>query len=363
MTGAPFLYPLLFSLTPSSLPQPPDAPLQIAQHLLDHQRVGHRPHTCATGASIHSTINSTWRITLEKKSVSNANHQLWIIQVPNVLAANVEDVDKFYARIKSVPTAERYEFDMSIVGFIKPYGAIALVIAARLLYDLSGQAVRISNLADNLYLYLKRMDVFDIGARWLQPSISLNEDWSRDPQTPNLLELTAINSPKSIETVVARAETIFTHWLKIPDLHKLLRVISELCTNIYDHSRDSYGCIIIQKYQHLTQNQIAIRLAVGDLGCGIRGSLVERHGEIGESHLDYLRKAISGGWTARNTGRGGLGLRTVEEIATSGGGSLWLRSETSAIFSKGPGKTKGSQELVCISGTQIAVEFCAPLQG
>lgn len=284
------------------------------------------------------------------------------IQVPNVLAADVEDVEMFYTCIKALPLAEQYVFDMSIIAFIKPYGAIALIAAARYLYTCSGQPVRLENLADQPYLYLDRMDIFDIGRDWLQPPNILSEEWARDPQTPNLLELTKISSPNDVTAVVSRSERIFSHWLKIPDLYNLLRVLSELCGNIYEHSGDSHGCVLIQKYQMIQQNRVIVCLAAGDLGCGIRGSLTTRYGSIGQEPLDYLHQAMSGQRTARSTGRGGLGLRTVEQLAGSEGGYLWLRSETAAIFSRNSDKRRGQRGLADIPGTQIAVEFHAPLQ-
>lgn len=223
------------------------------------------------------------------------------IQVPNVLAADVEDVEMFYTRIKALPLAEQYVFDMSIIAFIKPYGAIALIAAARYLYTCSGQPVRLENLAEQPYFYLDRMDIFDIGRDWLQPPNILNEEWAKDPQTPNLLELTKISGPNDVKAVVSRSERIFSHWLKIPDLYNLLRVLSELCCNIYEHSGDTHGCVLIQKYQMIQQNRVIVCLAAGDLGCGIRGSLTTRYGSIGQEPLDYLHQAMSGQRTARST--------------------------------------------------------------
>jgi hypothetical protein len=101
------------------------------------------------------------------------------------------------------------------------------------------------------------------------------------------------------------------------------------------------------------------RIAVGDLGQGIRGSLTAKHGEFGQEPLDYLRAAM-GGRSARLSGRGGMGLRRVEQIVEAEGGYLWLRSETAAILSHGPGKIEERNDLVYVPGTQVAVELHAP---
>lgn len=194
----------------------------------------------------------------------------------------------------------------------------------------------------------------------MRSSVSLSEEWHRNPETPNLLELTIITGPKDVERVVTRAKRIFNHWLTTPHLDSLLTVLSELCANIYQHSGDSQGCVLMQKYDFRSQGKRTVCLAVGDLGCGIRGSMVSRHGEIGAEPLDYLYEAMQGR-TSRPSGRGGLGLRTVEQIASASGGYLWLRSETAAIFSQGANLRQPEQNLPNLAGTQVAVGLDAPL--
>ena len=284
-----------------------------------------------------------------------------ILRVPNVLRGNTQAIERFYSIIESAPPADQYTLDVGTMSFVKPYGVIALIIAARCLSGRSGRPVLLENLADQVHSYLHRMNFFKVGSDWLQPTDTLGEEWDRNPQTSNLLELTVMTGPKDVEAVISRAESIFSHWLMVPNLGSLLTVLSELCANIYQHSEDRYGCVLIQKYESLTRGQVIVNLAVGDLGCGIRGSLVARHGEIGQEPLDYLYEALRGR-TARHTGRGGLGLRRVEQIASSEGGHLWLRSETAAILSRGPGQAQGQRNLVSIPGTQVAVEFHAPLR-
>ena len=126
-------------------------------------------------------------------------------------------------------------------------------------------------------------------------------------------------------------------------------------------SHPASGCILIQKYQGETPDRIRLCLAVGDLGCGIRNSLSGRHGELYPGTLDYLNAAMNG-YSARPTGRGGLGLRVVEEIVAAEGGYLWLRSDTAAIHTSGPGHQTGYSDLTRVPGTQVAFEFVAALR-
>ena len=97
------------------------------------------------------------------------------------------------------------------------------------------------------------------------------------------------------------------------------------------------------------------------MGCGIRGSLATRFGEFGNEQSDYLSAALDGK-TSRETGRGGLGLSTIETTVDQEGGYLWLRSETAAIFSRGKYQRRISPSLSAIPGAQVVVEFSAPMK-
>ena len=284
-----------------------------------------------------------------------------VLQVPNVLGSDTQAAEQLYAIVERAKTATRYALDMRAVTFVRPYGVIALLAAARVLSARSDQPVRLDNLSDQTHLYLHRMDLFDVGYDWLRPASSLDERWARNPQTPNLLELTIVAGPEDVTTVASCAKRIFSRWLMLPSLGSLLSILSELCANIYQHSGDPHGCALIQKYEATTRGQVLVDLAVGDLGCGIRGSLVARHGEIGQEPIDYLHAAMRGR-TARHTGRGGLGLRHVEQIVEREGGYLWLRSETAAVLSRGPGKIQPCANMTLVPGTQVAVEFHSPLR-
>lgn len=280
------------------------------------------------------------------------------ILVPNVLT-EITAVEKFYISVEQTSPADQYVFDMSGVTFVKPYGVIALLSAARHLAGLSGHPVRVENLAGDVHAYLDRVDLFDVGNNWLQPADSLDEEWSRNPQTANLLELTLIAGPEDVTTIAARAHRIFSYWLGTKELNSLLNVLSEVCANVYQHSGDQ-GYALIQRYEADMRGQVIVQVAVGDSGCGIRGSLASRHDNIGEAPLDYLKAAMQG-LSARSTGRGGLGLRRVEQIVASNKGYLWLRSETAALMTRGPKRTQPHEELIHVPGTQVAVELRAPL--
>lgn len=277
------------------------------------------------------------------------------ITVPDVLGADARTIEAFYNRIQETTPAQAYEIDMSQVSFIRPYGLLALVIAGRHLRQVSGNKILLNRMQLKVHQYLERMALFEIENNWFDVDSPLQERWNRDPKTANLLELTLVSTIEDVNAVVSRAENIYSKWLSISHINNLINVLSELCTNVFEHSGDRYGCVLIQKVE--IQGQVVVRLAVGDLGCGIPGSLINhcKSSDINDT-LGYLIEVMHGK-TTRSTGRGGLGLRQVERIAGMTGGYLWLRSHDAAITSFGSGKIQGCANLAFIPGTQIAVEL------
>ncbi len=278
------------------------------------------------------------------------------IPVPDMLKYGAPGVEGLYSLAVNAPRAATYVFDMADVRFIEPCGVIALLSAARYCATLSGRRVIVINLSEQLYLYLDRMSLFEIAGRWLMPLGSAGERWSRSAHTANLLELTEIGSPDDVEAVVDRAARIFEPCLTEDELGGLLSVLSELCSNIFEHSHDPHGCALIQKYYLEQRNQSKVCLSVGDMGRGVRTSLAETHGEFGSEPLDYIRAAM-GGRTSRQSGRGGTGLPRVREIMATHGGYVCLRSETAALTDYGGNRIQARNDLTHIIGTQVSVEM------
>lgn len=274
--------------------------------------------------------------------------------------SDIRSVEAFYQRLQN-PSPPPNTFDLSEVGFVKPIGIMALVLAARSITEQSGHPVRLINLDDDLLAYLERIDLFEVADKWLQLDQDLPEEkWDRNPQTANLLELTPIKGAVDVANVMARAEAVFSRWLQLRNLGSLLKVISELCSNIYQHSGDPNGFVLIQRYQSIYRGEADVILVAGDMGQGIRRSLAPVHPELGDEPLNFIEAAMNG-TTSRHSGRGGLGLRTVEETVAEEGGYIWLRSETAAIRSLGPDHRYPNTDLTPVQGTQVVVELHSPL--
>ncbi len=284
------------------------------------------------------------------------------IRVPDTLKHGTAAVETLYSLIASTPQAARYVLDMEDVHFIEPCGVIGLVSVARFLAGATGKRVLIKNLSDQVYPYLHRMNLFYAAEKWLRPIELINEEWSRNANTINLLELTQITGVENVYMVVERAQSIFAPWLAPDDLGNLIRVISELCQNIYQHSNDPHGCILIQKYHSEAQHKVSICLAVGDTGCGIRSSLMPRFSGLGDEPLDFIRAAMDGNFTSRRNNKGGLGLRTVRDIIATYNGYVSVRSESASITDRGrKGGIQYATDLAQVAGTQVSVKMYADL--
>lgn len=284
------------------------------------------------------------------------------IRVPDTLKHGTAAVETLYSLIASTPQAARYVLDMEDVHFIEPCGVIGLVSVARFLAGATGKRVLIKNLGDQVYPYLHRMNLFYAAEEWLRPIELINEEWSRNANTINLLELTQITGVENVYMVVERAQSIFAPWLAPDDLGNLIRVISELCQNIYQHSNDPHGCVLIQKYHSEAQHKVSICLAVGDTGCGIRSSLMPRFSGLGDEPLDFIRAAMDGNFTSRRNNKGGLGLRTVRDIIATYNGYVSVRSESASITDWGrKGGMQYATNLARVAGTQVSVKMYADL--
>ncbi len=137
-------------------------------------------------------------------------------------------------------------------------------------------------------------------------------------------------------------------------------VLSELCTNVLLHSGDTSGTILIQKCPLSSDPNVScVRVAVSDLGYGIKETLSRKH-----PHLDKPAKAIEAafnGVSSRESERSALGLRSVARWAEERGGHIWIRSENAALL-----HNLQSHELISnlcyVPGTQVAVEFRVPVE-
>lgn len=297
----------------------------------------------ALGVEIGSDIIRIQRSTDMKLDVGSLN---------NDIAA----LENLFARTVSITHSATHLFNLSKVKFLGPHDIVGLVTCARLITQQQGHPVQLVDANANILQYLMRVNVFATANQWLlQP-----DDYSqiRKAQThsnEHLLELTTIRQDTDIFEIVDRVRQICLP-LKVANLGKITEILSEVCQNAFEHSGDTDSMVMVQRYLRPLQGKSEVQIAICDMGMGVRQSLVNTHGPFVPTTIDYLQAAFEGK-SARSTGRGGLGLRSIEQIIAEDGGALWLRSENASILSHGPHKRRQNNQLALIPGTQVVVKL------
>jgi anti-sigma regulatory factor (Ser/Thr protein kinase) len=287
------------------------------------------------------------------------DHQTPVFFQPLSSEEKFDDLDSLFQNTLKLEGFDNVVIDMRGTDFLTPSRAVGLVLACRHAWLKTGTKVLIKNVSQRIQKYMLRMDIPSHAKDWLQIDNLGVDKWSRSPNTPQLLELTGIASSSDVERVVERAAIIFGKWLEPESLNSFLSALSELCSNVYQHSQDVDGIVTIQKYEKTSQRTVNIQIAVGDLGQGIKGSLEARYGSLASRAVEYIKLAMAGK-SARESGRGGLGLRRVEQILDENKGYLYLRSHDAFVYSHHQAGRIFVSEKNFFPGTQIALGLNFP---
>jgi signal transduction histidine kinase len=179
---------------------------------------------------------------------------------------------------------------------------------------------------------------------------------------PVLLEATLVQGGADIHRAVARikarADLLLVSRLGYSSLaaDRFTVAMAEICQNAVDHS-GSPGVALAQCYLHAGRGP-EIRLAVADVGIGVRASLGPRYAEGFPGAWDD-RTAIGLSFESGVTGSGdpdrGLGLAAVADLVRAWGGALRLRSGTAArVVGAHPSERAGLPRL---PGTQVSIRL------
>ncbi len=259
--------------------------------------------------------------------------------------------------------------DGTRIQFIDPYGMVGLIEIGRFLSSLGLSPILRLAPAAEVTQYLSRMDfhsvakgVFELEGHILQDGGSEH----RREDSDVLLEITPITDTGDIhgivEKVTERANVILQRHLGYDGraIHAFIVSLSEICQNILEHSENT-GFVGIQKYfYHRSLGKNVVKIAVMDLGIGIRGSLESRlSGRYGENWSDLvaIEQALLFG-TSRYDEKGrGHGLTEVRKFVTQWNGKISIRSGTAKV-SIIPQWEKGRprlSRLYSFPGTQINI--------
>lgn len=278
-----------------------------------------------------------------------------VVGVPDVLRGPATLAERFLSLMPAVRPNTQITLNLSDVGWICPYGAVILLGACRYLAQFSGQPVQVSNLQTDVHAYLRRIDFFVRAERtaYTLDSFDATNELGRGPASTNVLELVPIGQPKDVYDVGNQAAKILSYWLvdSTYDSDRVISLLAESCSNAVDHSGD-VGVVTIQKYER--SSYVDVELAISDSGIGIRRSLSAVHRNIPDTDSGCIEQALAG--LSARKGRGGHGLRAIQQIATASGGSLLIRSETGSVMAK-PAGTNAQDGLAFFPGTQVAITF------
>jgi hypothetical protein len=281
----------------------------------------------------------------------------------------LEEISKFVdiidcIRYRNLNMDDIIYIDLKKVSFISPYGLLGLLLIGRYLYELTGEKSHIIDSKDKLIQYLERMDFFKIGTQWFHtPSIlkKVNYKYARSSKTDSLLEIQEIGSnttqgKSDVDSIILkfrqRALAILDDFQKRMNIDFFIKIIAELCTNVYTHSQ-SNGYVAIQRYNYEKRGYEVVKLSVMDYGIGIKNSLEKRYNFKFDNEVDYLKKSLEP--NISGAGDRGFGLYEVKDIVENSLGYLWINSGQSSILIDSNKKPLEYTNLPFLNGTRIAI--------
>lgn len=286
--------------------------------------------------------------------------QIYHIDIPDGL----DDIDKFSHVLERIQRS-KLEPDTPVtvnlrnVRFISPYGLLGLLLIGKEIFERTGTKITVIDIKHELIRYLERMDFFKKGNRWYHDP-QIDGKFSRSSETKSLLEVHKISTSDDgrgdVDDIVIqfrkRAVSILSTFRKKMNVDFFVKVMTELCTNVYTHSH-SDGYVAIQRYKYQKTGGELVKLAVADDGIGIRKSLSARHNYDFSTDSDFIKMALEPG--VSGAGDRGLGLHEVQKIVKDSSGYLWINSGSGAILCTPDGKLNKFLNLTPCRGTRIAI--------
>jgi hypothetical protein len=185
---------------------------------------------------------------------------------------------------------------------------------------------------------------------------------SHAPGDPVLLEVALVREGvdvhRAVARIKARADLLLVSRLGYSSLaaDRFTVAMAEVCQNVVDHSGGA-GLACAQCYPHAAGGP-EIRLAVVDVGIGVRASLAPRYAAGYAGAFDdraAVRLAFRRGVTGSDDPDRGLGLAAVADLVRAWGGTLRLRSGTAACEVGARPRERGG--LAHFPGTHVSIHL------
>ncbi|MEW6614602.1 MAG: ATP-binding protein [Thermodesulfobacteriota bacterium] len=233
--------------------------------------------------------------------------------------------------------------DMGNIEFIDPYGMVGTLEFGRFLKSLRIYPVLNLPKSKAVLRYLERMDFlrFALNTYQIQGTLpTFRDKYFRSKDSDVLLEITKIEDSNDIHNIVgevkSRAKSILQAHLNYDEktTHGFIVALSEICQNILEHS-ENVGFVGIQKYfyqKRLRKNMV--KIAVMDLGIGIKNSLENKLFPLFEdkwSDILAIEQALIHGTSRHSEVGRGHGLTSVRRFVNQWSGKFSIRSGTAKL--------------------------------
>jgi anti-sigma regulatory factor (Ser/Thr protein kinase)/anti-anti-sigma regulatory factor len=242
--------------------------------------------------------------------------------------------------------AGNIEIDLSGVEFIDPFGLAGLLEAGCYISRVINKKLILHlPISSSVIGYLQRMGFLEMASSFFE--FQLTHSFIDGPglYAPGLedvlLKLTKIEGSQDIHNIVndvrESAASILQSYLNYDEesIASFLVALSEICQNIPEHSQD-IGLIGIQKYFYKRRlNKNVVKIAVMDIGIGIRESLRPRFDlNLGQAWSDLmaLEKVLLEGVSRYDDPGRGQGLIRVRELIEKWNGRISIRSHTAKVM-------------------------------
>lgn len=264
---------------------------------------------------------------------------------------------------QSLMTGIRVNVDLSSVQFVEPSGSVSLMLLLK--YLLWKEHRLILTLPDD-----PAPRGYMSFIRWFEdlPDNVVIKNDATDLQVASmdhdfLLPLTQITKNSDPSKVATRLGHLTMDNLNYSQktASNLAKIVSELAENIVLHSESWIGgYVAAQVYNHHNPDAPAfVKIAIGDLGIGIKESLGRSKPELWSvKDEDILKQVIRDGLSRhQDPGRGG-GLPRVSEMVDEHNGRFVLRSDRAVLLVKGRHQAKPmSVSKPYLPGTHLAISL------
>lgn len=238
------------------------------------------------------------------------------IQVDNELKY-LTDINELFSRSHHLffsPFKKKFVIDLTDLRFVSPIGAISLLLYFEKLGNLNNFKVIPPKDNKNLITYIERINFFKHCPSEITTEFSKEYNLEkisgrrRHDKRKVMLEITEIKVYEDIDILFDSVLYILnSHEMNGEQVSRIASIVSELGTNIIDHS-DGSGYGAIQYYPKFKK----VMIGIADNGVGIVNK-IKKYENSDDTDLNIVKKAFSEGYTSFKDIERGWGLTEARD--------------------------------------------------